>query len=292
MKHILVPLSGTTGDSAVLALALLVAQLFDAHLDCVHIVPDTPSMIRRAVSVEMSASMLPADAMRALMKHAEIHGGAARAAFSDFCQSEHIARSEAPLSSSGVTACWRQRVSDALEGLIEEARVHDLVVTRNASIDGRVQHRIDLSRLVMQAGRPILLAPPAAGRGKLRRVAIAWKNNAETARALTAAMPILSKAETIQILAVTEDSQTEAECREGIETAARQLRWHGMEVGTQLVDAGSRSVAQAILTAAGDAGADLLVMGAYGHSRFREAVLGGFTRHVIDGVGLPVFLFH
>jgi nucleotide-binding universal stress UspA family protein len=292
MKHILVPLNGTTGDSPILAQALRVAQLFGAHLDCVHIVPDTPSMIRRAISVEMSASMLPADAMRALMKHAEIQGGAARAAFSDFCQGERIARSEAPPPSAGVTASWRQRVSDTLAGLIAEARVHDLVVTGNASMDDHAPHRTDVSSLVMQAGRPILLAPPAAGKGKLRHVAVAWKNNAETARALTAAMPILSKAETIQIVAVNEGSQTEAECREGIETAARQLRWHGMEVGMQLVDAGSRSVAQAILTAAVEAGADLLVMGAYGHSRFREAVLGGFTQHVLDGVGLPVFLFH
>jgi nucleotide-binding universal stress UspA family protein len=123
-------------------------------------------------------------------------------------------------------------------------------------------------------------------------VAIAWKTGAEAARAVSATMPIIAAAKSVHVLGAGETPQEEADCRDDLETIARQLRLYGIQASGLAVTASRRKSCDSILSAAEKLGADLVVMGAYGHSRVRELVLGGFTEQVLDGVPLPVLLFH
>jgi nucleotide-binding universal stress UspA family protein len=135
------------------------------------------------------------------------------------------------------------------------------------------------------------LAPSEAPENLAPTVAIAWKETAEAARAVGAAMPLLRKADRVFVLAGDEGDAL----AEGMESAVRlvgHLRRHGISAQPKAVLAAGRTLPEAILETAGELRSNLLVSGAYGHSRARELVFGGFTRHIIKEARLPVFLFH
>ena len=125
-----------------------------------------------------------------------------------------------------------------------------------------------------------------------RKIAIAWKDSAESARAVTAAAPILARAARTLVLTAGESSDEAFNCIECAEDIAESLRWHGHPVDAKYLVPGGRRESDAVLQEAYAAQADLLISGAYGHSRLRETVFGGFTQRLLENAGLPVFLFH
>jgi nucleotide-binding universal stress UspA family protein len=137
-----------------------------------------------------------------------------------------------------------------------------------------------------------VLAPrETGGNAAFKTVTVAWRSGAEAARAVTASMPLLAKADNVYVLGATETPNAEAQCREDLDAVARHLARHGIQAAPRLV-AVHGNARDSVLNAAEELQSDLLVMGAYGHGRMRELVLGGFTQRILDGVGLPVFLFH
>jgi nucleotide-binding universal stress UspA family protein len=150
-----------------------------------------------------------------------------------------------------------------------------------------------LETTLMRSGRRVLIMPRSAAEMIGRTVVIAWKDSAETARALTAAMPFLVKAERIVVIEVSENG-TEADRESGgsSDRLVAGLAWHRIKAEARIVKPGDRTGPEILLSAAGDVGADLVVMGAYGHSRVREMIFGGFTRRVLRAADLPVLMFH
>jgi nucleotide-binding universal stress UspA family protein len=120
-----------------------------------------------------------------------------------------------------------------------------------------------------------------------RRIAIAWKSVPEAARAIGAAMPLLAKAQQISIFSIQEEQN-----RQSLDLLIEQLRWHRLPVEGRVISRRGRSAPEVLLKAVTDMTADLLVMGAYGQSRVRETIFGGFTHHMLGGVQLPVFMLH
>ena len=110
----------------------------------------------------------------------------------------------------------------------------------------------------------------------------------EETRAVGAALPFLQQAETVTALSVEEEDKPEAP---GVDFA-KYLAWHGVQINTLAIPLGSVTVGEAILGAAMRESADMLVMGAYGHNRFRELVFGGTTRYLLDEGGLPILMMH
>ncbi len=159
--------------------------------------------------------------------------------------------------------------------------------------------------VVMNAGRPVLVlphtgpAPGAAGANAARRVLVSWDASKEAARALALALPLLAQAAQVQVAVFDSrgGSRTVLDAN-----AANPLPWlarHGVkaELAVHKVEARRgphrrHEVGEALLAAARAMDADLLVMGAYGHSRFRETILGGVTRTVFEDMGLPVLMAH
>jgi nucleotide-binding universal stress UspA family protein len=151
--------------------------------------------------------------------------------------------------------------------------------------------------LVLQAGRPILVVP-YAGRFTTvsERVMVAWNDSRESARALHDALPLLRKASAVTLVQVA-DADLPGDVRERARTAlqgvVRLLQRHGVKAVAELTPSDDRTgIGELLLSRAADLGADLLVMGAYGHSRFRELVLGGATREILSAMTLPVLLAH
>src|SRR5207248_959710 len=135
-----------------------------------------------------------------------------------------------------------------------------------------------LDGIVLDSGRPVLLAPQTARSNSYRKIALAWKDTAEAARALTDAMPLLEQAQSIDIFCANEPATEPNQSAESSDRILRYLRWHGFNAYTHAVTPSNRPVADALVQRVTQAGADLLIMGAYGHSRIRELVFGGFTQ--------------
>lgn len=145
--------------------------------------------------------------------------------------------------------------------------------------------------LVFESGRPVLLLPqPKGSAHRYRSIAIGWDGSRAAARALADALPLLSAADTVELLVVTGDKELPTAA--GRSEAQRHLATHGICAGIRTIEAQRRDAGSALCEEALALGSDLLVMGAFGHPRVREFVLGGATQSVLDDVRLPVLLSH
>jgi len=185
-------------------------------------------------------------------------------------------------------------VGEALDIVVRHALCADLVVVgqtdRGASPDGVAWDFPQ--QVVLHAGCP-LLAVPHSGDFKTvgRRVLIAWKDTREASRALRDALPLLGAAERVVVVEVADGAAPPAASRVALREVQDWLGCHGIAVETR-VEAGGADVGDVLLSRTADFGSDLIVMGAYGHSRMREWVLGGATRHLLDHMTVPTLLSH
>jgi len=122
-------------------------------------------------------------------------------------------------------------------------------------------------------------------------VLIAWKDTREASRALRDALPLLGAAERVVVVEVADGAAPPAASRVALREVQDWLGCHGIAVETR-VEAGGADVGDVLLSRTADFGSDLIVMGAYGHSRMREWVLGGATRHLLDHMTVPTLLSH
>jgi nucleotide-binding universal stress UspA family protein len=283
MKDILASLSGFGSDQAVLDTAIALAKWHDGHVLCLHTRIDAGRTA--AVSEPVGARPgLSQDPILKIAAEEDARSRHAMAAFQDALRRHGLAQADTPLQGSATTLAWVERRS-FLNETLHQARYHDLVVM------GRDHERPaeHIKSIVMQSGRPVLLAPPRPAMTIGRHVAIAWKPGAESARAAAATTALLTRAERVTILAVAEQDDNVA--RLAAEDLAGSLSWHGIRAEVRVQPASGHS-GQMLQEMAHESGADLLVMGAYGHSRLREYIFGGVTEAMIAACSLPVLLFH
>jgi nucleotide-binding universal stress UspA family protein len=291
-KKILVSLTGFESDGPALDTARLVARLFDAQIDCICARPGPAQIAIGASPFEIGAAMNAAELIADLQKENELRTKNARLSFETFCRTWRVPLVEGTAANhNGLSATWREISGDEIETTIAEARFHDLVVLGRPS-QATALSTNGLGAVLVGSGRPLLIAPKTAPENLAPTIAIAWKDGPEAARAMSAAAPLLRKAQKIVVLTADEDNARTRGSIESAERIAAQLRRQGCTSEARLVVPGGRPLPDSILETATAAGADILVMGGYGHSRLRELVFGGFTRHVLNASPLPVFLFH
>jgi len=288
IKTVLVHLRGTKGDAASLSAALQIARPFGAHLECLHVRPDWATLVSRAAPAGMDDDTDAISKMiETLQKDSAASAQRAFDAFIRFCDDELIPRSELPVGSKVLGASFREDVGDELDRLIAQSRRNDLVVVKGGKAEDGGMGLDDVGRLILSAGRPVLLAPRLPAR-PIRVVVVAWKDAPEAARAVTAAIPILEKAQRVLVVAAAEDDEPKSDAA-GVVT---QLQWHGIDVEAHHVEPRGRDAHDAVLETARATDADLLVAGAYGRSRLRELIFGGFTEGLLQDASLPVLFLH
>jgi nucleotide-binding universal stress UspA family protein len=177
---------------------------------------------------------------------------------------------------AGPAAAWREAEGDPGPLLAEAAHASDLVVTARGDLSDMAE------RLVTATGVPVLTLAPNGPRDFGRVVLVGWNGSREAARAAHDALPFLRGAERVLLCAVGERAAA------GLEDAAAMLGRHQVPVRPERVGDPDAPAGEVLLERAAAHGADLLVMGAYGHSRLREMVFGGATRHVLREAPLPV----
>lgn len=172
------------------------------------------------------------------------------------------------------------------------ARYNDLVVLPAPYANTRGPEAAASVEAAMFHGRaPVLVCPKTDEAGSFRRIVVAWNQSAEAMAAVRAALPILSQAEAVDIAIVDPAPHGEDQADPGAELS-RMLARHGPDVGVSVLARTVPKIAEVLERHAMDFNAELVVMGAYGHSRFRESILGGVTRDVLEDVGIPVLMAH
>lgn len=189
---------------------------------------------------------------------------------------------------------WRPAVGFTLTEIAAEARAADLIVTSRSSHRGGSRSSLAApGPLTLQAGRPVLVAPPNAGQLNLDSVVVAWKDTREARRAISDALPFLQGARRVELVEICDSKDAISAAAARLANVADYLLRHGVKA-TVKVDLVKKDTApaQQLLGVARQQKADIIVAGGYGHGRLQEWVFGGFTQALLDQTTLAVMLSH
>ena len=189
------------------------------------------------------------------------------------------------LAAAAVKVEWRSAIANPSRFLIEAARAADLIVT-GAPEGGSSYRSVDLGSLLVNAGRPVLLAGRGAERILAAKIVVAWKDKREARRAGADALPLLSQAQ--EVVVATVDPEADSMTKGSLADVVAFLAHHGVKARTEVI--AENGEGGKLTDLARSMSADIIVSGAYGHSRLKEWVFGGVTRSLLDEVGLNRFM--
>jgi len=236
IKTILVPATGSDLDIAVFRSALTVARAFAAHLEVLHVHVDAT-----AVAATMASDAGVGAMVIGLVDQIEQDAGRreakARQSFQEFCAREQLVLADTPIAQGAPSAQWLRQIGDQAYWVAELGRSADLLIIGRRTDDPGVS--VDtIERALFGSGRPVLISP-AVGLATLpETIVIAWKATPEAARAVGAAMPLLSTAKQIFIVTVVEDQGSDEEGARLLTS----LRWHGFNVSISRLPLGPRAL--------------------------------------------------
>jgi nucleotide-binding universal stress UspA family protein len=286
LRKILVPLTGGDRDAPALQTAFRVASAHSSYVEGLFVRPD-PSEALPFMGEGVSGTVIQ-DIINSSKEAANQAGERARQTFTRIAGEMGVAEVDGP-AAPGQTAARFVELSGGFEDVVAgRARLSDLAVFLGGKGDSAAGVGEALQACLMDAGRPILLAPSEAPQSVGGKIVIGWDGGVEAAHAITAAKPFLLAASKVEIINVSKGELDPTLA----DALSDYLHLHGVESTEHLIDPGARPVGEVLLEAAERAGCDLLVMGGYGHSRIRELLLGGVTRFVISHATVPVLLAH
>ncbi|HEY7665329.1 MAG TPA: universal stress protein [Xanthobacteraceae bacterium] len=176
---------------------------------------------------------------------------------------------------------WRSVLDYPTEALAREARAADLVIIGNAPENKDPFRALDPGTLLLKVGRPVLVVPKDLASFVPKRIAIAWKDTREARRAVRDALPLLQQAESVLLVEISEEASSVEESARRVQDVGRYLRRHGIEIIAERVRPADVTASNSLLRVIEDENIDLLVTGAYGHSRLGEWAFGGVTRDML-----------
>ncbi len=275
IKDIVVNLSiskegGPAGDYAV-----SVASAFEAHLTGIAFVYDP-------IVPVSGTGYIPAEVIESQQADNE---AAAKAAMDRFA----AATDRAGLSAEPLTLTASLAGAGDQFGRI--ARRFDLAIVGQAEPETSSVDEIIAETTLFESGRPMIMVPYIQKAPlKLDNVMVCWDGSRQAARAIGDAMPLLAKAGRVEIVIITNERGKQDEI-EGADMGQHLAR-HGLKIDVHRIAGGNIDVADALLSHAADSSADFMVMGGYGHSRWREFVLGGVTHSIFRSMTIPALMSH
>tara|TARA_R110001606_G_scaffold113634_1_gene240821 strand:+ start:283 stop:1110 length:828 start_codon:yes stop_codon:yes gene_type:complete len=273
LKNILVHVTASEQSQHRVNAALELAMRHDAHLTGLGVEPtiDLPTYAAPEIPENILADIRAQHVARAAKAHENFDSAARRSGWFD--RSDWITERGAPIDIIAL-----------------HARYADLTIVGQTPPPNTPNGEMTLAHdLVLQAGRPVLVIPYFGVNGTIgENIVVAWNAGREAARAVGDAMPLLESAKTVNVLSIQAEGTGDVPGADITHHLAR----HGIRATAKQSVANKIDIGDVLLNHIADTGADLLVMGAYGHSRMREIVLGGVTRHVLEHAAVPVLLSH
>jgi nucleotide-binding universal stress UspA family protein len=286
IAKILAPVTGGARDTAVLANAIEAAKPFNAHVMAFFVRPDLSEAL--AFFTDGVSGVVVEEVVKATKDAGDEAAKRIEAAIEAVCARASIERVTRPMRATTVTLSLREVQGSFGDQLTAAARLSDLVVFGPLRDNDQAGLAEAFVQVLVETDRPVLRATDDVPNGFGRRIAIGWDGKTAAAQAVSAAIPYLARADSVEILSV-QRPPLKAEATEGLK---EYLALHGVKSGERLIDPGHKRIGEALLNAATEGNADLLVVGGYGRGRLRESLIGGVTRHVIAHAGLAVFMVH
>ena len=288
IKQILVPLPGSASHTGEIEMALSAAKALGAHVEALFI-SQPPPVTRGGVSVSELGRTATVASVNWHAEERERTARDAREVFAQACAAVGIPMLSAnDEPSSPLAASWREAEGSYVEIAVQRAAAFDLVVAASAAVMESLMAIAEQS--LLQTRRPVLLAPARLQSDLTDSVMIAWDESPECWHAVSAAIPFMHLAKSVRVISVDRDASNRQASQAEV---LAYLRCHGIGATAQVVAPELRSVGDTLLAAGAEHEAGLLVMGAYSHSRLREMLLGGATRHILKNASArPVLLAH
>jgi len=285
MKSILLPITSYTANENIMRIAGAFAFQYRASLKALFVRPDARS------AIPFMGEGLTADMIQDLCNASEREGleqaGSAKTTFLAAMEAAEVPVAETHQKTENASASWQVVAGEVADYVGRRARTSDVALCTLP--DARVPDSQEVFKdLVYRSGRPLIVIPTSFTDTPGRRVLVAWNGSAECARAVGAALPILWSAEQVSLLQIGDANPD----RPGLEDVAEYLADHGVS-SERIVEAKTGDpVGAQIHAAAVKQCADMIVLGAYSHSRWRELILGGVTQYLATHSELPIFMSH
>ncbi|HEX3486376.1 MAG TPA: universal stress protein [Micropepsaceae bacterium] len=286
IAQILAPVTGGGRDAAVLTNAIEAARPFNAHVMAFFVRPDLAEAL--AFFTDGVSGVVVEEVVKATKDAGDEAAKRVEATIDAISAAGGITRLRQPARGSTVTLSLREVQGNFGDQLTAAARLSDLVVFGPIRENDQAGLAEAFVQVLVETDRPVLRATDDVPKTFARRIAIGWDGKTAAAQAVSAAIPYLAKADSVEILSI-QRPPLKAEATEGLR---EYLTLHKIQSTERLIDPGHKRIGEALLAAAAEGSADLLVVGGYGRGRLRESLIGGVTRHVIAHAGLSVFMVH
>ena len=275
-KNLLVAIDASATNAKAVDYAIKLAKRFDAHLTGLYLVPEfsPPATIGLYVTADIKASV---------DRHEQEQADKVIAGFRAAAEREGIAFDARTDTGYQV---------DFGKMLAVHGRYADAVIVAQPA-DDQSGVMLDPGDVVLASGAPVIVVPYiGAPATTAERVMVAWNASKESARAVRDAMPLLEKAEAVDVVSFRPKSSASGHGDLPGADIALHLTRHGIQVEVETIEGKDIDVGNALMSHVADRGSDLIVMGGYGHSRLHEFVLGGATRTILQSMTVPVLMTH
>lgn len=275
IKDLIVNLSPGDGPDTAAEFAVSVASAANAHIMGI-------SFLYEVVLPSIEFAPIPAGIIETQREENERQSAAARVRFQELARRHSVAAE---------TRTVDETLTGAADTFARIARRFDLAVVGQPRPETPNSDMMFIEATLFSSGRPVLLVPYIQ-RDPLRldRAMVCWDGSRTAARAVADALPLLARAKATEVVTVTGGSAPDDEIPGA--DIAKHLARHGINVELKRLVAAGVDTADVILSHAADTSADFIVMGGYGHSRWREFVLGGVTRGLLQSMTVPTFMSH
>ncbi len=277
LKDILVHLDLGPRSTARLALAVDLARSHQAHLTGLYVISPLPTVVPTSVGIDEE---FMAEWAQQFIEQNKQDAQTVEATFNE------------AIACGAVAGQWRLAHGPLPRTVAQFARYADLTIVGQSDPSRPEPDRPNavVEEVLFSSGRPLLMVPYAGNFASVgRNVLVAWKDTREAARAVTDAVAVMHGAEHITVFSVDPEDGMQAGHGSSAAIALHLVR-HGLTVSSAKAVSNGLSAADMLLNQAADCGADLLVMGGYGHSRVRELVLGGVTSGILESATVPVLM--
>jgi len=280
IRKILVPVAGKLNDDSLLDAALAIAREQTAAVELLYL---RPSIIGNVPAWEFDYGAWSERYQAEIEASVTEAAKAAHRYFDGWCHRNRVAgETDTP------KITWREEAGVNSDVIGAACRVSDLIVTRGPENTATAWSREIFEDALLASGRPVLMVPDTPFLSRVDTVLIAWNDSVQSARAVAGALPLLRDRKWIKVVTFLDEAGQEVK----LDAIQAYFQRHGILVECEPKPLDNRTVGQELLDEVDRMQAGLLVMGAYTHSRVREAILGGTTRDAVEQARVGVLLAH
>jgi nucleotide-binding universal stress UspA family protein len=281
IKTILLPFNNLQPTAAIVGAAHRVAARFESYIEGAYYRQLMPIIAGEGIT-------LPGDYLAEFEEEGRLQAERAATTFKELLEERGIPFGILEESSNAMRAGWSEMVGTGLEGIGDYARLFDLSVVARSESEATTGWKITVESLLFESGRPVLVVGDRLPDSVGNRIVIAWNGSTEAARSVLAGMPFLEASDEVVVVEV----ETGMVSGPAGAQVARHLTQRGLVVRSETITRRDQSIGRAVLEFAETWNADLLIKGAFTHSRLRQLIFGGATREILENAPIPTLFCH